>query len=989
MKDFIPNPRQKDAIEHVEGPMLVVAGAGTGKTSVLVERIARLVANGDARPDEILAVTYTRNAAAEMRCRVSERVRELGHAKAGEIRTVTFHGYCMEILQRCHAAFAPLTDEDLYVYLGRRLDKLQLRYYTRALNPAEFLRALNDFFSRCHDELVTASDYRAYLERLHAGERPLPRVVASSKADGLEDAEVLARCDEIARVYETVERWLAEDGLGTFGHMTVRAVELLRGSATLLGEERRRARFLLIDEFQDANFGQIELATMVAGKAANIFGVGDPDQAIYSFRGASNAAFEEFTRRFPQARGVVLDDNQRSRTPILRCAFSVLKQNPLPQCRAGNEEFHRTPLKSAREQNGTLGPALPVEIATCQGGEEIHTEQGEAAFVARAMQALRRKKPASRPQKPRFAVLYRARTHPGQLLHDLAKLKIPFSVTGVDVLQTAAVRELLACMRVIANPADVEALFRVAALPQFALDGEAVREALQSKTTAFETALRRLTGGPAVLRSLDQVRSAVTVAHMDALAAVDIAIAHFGFNGREPTVAALRDFIRETWKKKPDAIVGGGDLASLLDYLDWFADGGGTIVLPDNADDNDFDRVRLMTVHAAKGLEFEHVFVLRLHSGLFPTNYRERLFEFPEALRRSLAAQGESREVHRQEERRLFYVAITRARESLVVCTRPGSNKRRRPTAFVGDLLDDAASRPFRHETIVVPPAEQEHLFDIAAAEQPAVGLHAWLLAPPSLRLLAPTLSATSVGMYEKCPLRFKLTRDWNIPGPPAAALEYGKVMHSVLKDIYDAMRAGRKRTVEETIELFRREMKAAYFDDPHQCSLYHRQGEAQLTAFLVARAQEPPPEVVGTEIGFDIKIGSVVVKGRVDRMDRVPGGLAVIDYKTGSARKQKDADDSLQLSLYALAVKEKFGEPPARLLIYNLEDAGVVSTERNPAKLEKARERVMAAAEGIAAGHFEPKPEIFTCRWCEYRSLCPATEQKVYAVAAAVGAAI
>jgi RecB family exonuclease len=121
--------------------------------------------------------------------------------------------------------------------------------------------------------------------------------------------------------------------------------------------------------------------------------------------------------------------------------------------------------------------------------------------------------------------------------------------------------------------------------------------------------------------------------------------------------------------------------------------------------------------------------------------------------------------------------------------------------------------------------------------------------------------------------------------------------------------------------------------------------------------------------------------------MDRVPGGLAVIDYKTGSARKQKDVDDSLQLSLYALGVKERFGDYPARLLIYNLEDAGVVSTERSPAKLDKAQFRVLAAAEGIAAGHFEPKPEIFTCRWCEYRSLCPATEQKLYTIATAASA--
>jgi RecB family exonuclease len=192
---------------------------------------------------------------------------------------------------------------------------------------------------------------------------------------------------------------------------------------------------------------------------------------------------------------------------------------------------------------------------------------------------------------------------------------------------------------------------------------------------------------------------------------------------------------------------------------------------------------------------------------------------------------------------------------------------------------------------------------------------------------------------------------------------------------------------VEDALDLFRREMKAAYFDDPHQRDLYARQGEAQLTAFLAARALEPPPDVAGTEMGFAIKIGGVVVKGRVDRMDRVSGGLAVIDYKSGSARKQKDADDSLQLSLYALAVKERFGDYPAGLLIYNLEDAGVVSTERSPAKLEKARERVLAAAEEIAAGHFEPKPEVFTCRWCEYRNLCPATEQQLYTIAAAAGA--
>jgi DNA helicase-2/ATP-dependent DNA helicase PcrA len=987
MSEFSPNPRQKEAIEHVHGPMVVIAGAGTGKTSVLVERIARLINDGHATPEEILAVTYTNNAATEMRHRVLERVRALGSAMTAPVRAVTFHAYCMEILQRCGAAFDPLNNEDLYVYLGRRLEQLDLRYYTRAVNPAEFLKALTDFFSRCHDELVTAADYRAYVERLRAGERPLPRVVASSKADDISDDEVRARCEEIARVYETVERWLTADNLGTFGHMILRAEELLRSKPALLAEERRRARFLLIDEFQDANFAQIELVALLAGPDENIFAVGDPDQAIYRFRGASNAAFEEFSRRFPAARGVVLDDNQRSRTPILRCAFAVIDENPPAQCRVGADQFQRTPLESAREKRAKLPQAVPVEVAICEGGVEIEADEGEAEFVARAIQALRRKRPVSPSRKPRFGVLYRAHADRDKLLHELAKRDIPFAVTGVNVLQTGAVRDLLACLRVIANPADVEAMFRVAALPEFALDGEAMREALQPRTTTMEAALRRLPGGPAVLSAVQQARTAVSAAKMEAAAGADIAIAQFNFDRRLPAIAALREFVVEEWKKKPGAIVGAGDLRSLLDYLDWYTEANGGIALPDDADDADCDRVRLMTAHAAKGLEFEHVFVLRLNSSSFPTGYRERLFDFPAALRKSVGAEGDNREVHRQEERRLFYVAMTRARESLVLCTRPGKNKSHRPIAFVGELLDNTASRPFRHEATVVPTAEQEKLFDIAAAAQPAVGLQAWLLAPPSARLHSPPLSATAVETYEKCPLHFKLERDWNIPGPPAAALTYGQAIHSVLKDYYDALRLTRPRTLEEVVELFRREMKAAYFDDPHQRDLYQKQGERQLAAFLAARAQEPKPEVVATEWSFELKIGGLKVLGRVDRMDRVDGGLAVVDYKTGSARKQKDVDDSLQLSLYALAVREKFGKDPARLLIYNLEDTSIVFTGRNEGKLQAARARVVSAAEGIAAGHFDPNPDFFTCRWCEYRNLCPATEQKLYTIADAVGA--
>jgi DNA helicase-2/ATP-dependent DNA helicase PcrA len=988
MSEFIFNPQQKQAIAHVRGPMLVVAGAGTGKTSVLVERVARLIGEGHAHPHEILAITYTRNAAAEMQRRVKARLWEAGATTLFDLRALTFHAYCMGILERCGAAFGVLTDEDLYVYLRRRLDQLRLRYYTRAVKPAEFLSALTDFFSRCHDELVTAADYRAYVERLHAGERPLPRVVAAKKAEDISDDEVLARCDEIARVYETVESWLAADNLGTFGHMILKAEALLRSKPDLLGEERRRARFLLIDEFQDANFAQIEVLALLAGPEQNIFVVGDPDQAIYRFRGASSAAFEEFSRRFLKAKGAVLADNQRSRTPVLRCGFGAINHNPPAQCRVGNEQFRRSPLDSAREKRAQLAAADPVEIAICEGKDGNEADTAEAIYIADAIAGLRSRPWSTTANKPRFGVLYRSHSHRDKLLKELAEREIPFSVTGIDLMQTGPVRDLLACLRIIHNPADVEAIFRVAALPQFALDGEAVRDALQPRATTMEAVLKRLPGGIAVLNTIEQARAAVGAAKCDALAAVDIAIAQFSFDRRLPAIAGLRKFVAEDWReRKPKAITGAADLASLLDYCDRFAEATGCITLPEDTNEDDLETVRLMTAHVAKGLEFEHVFVLRMNASSFPTSFRARLFEFPDALRKSVIAQGDNRVVHNEEERRLFYVAMTRARESLVICTRPGKNKRARPVSFVGDLLDDADSAPYRREVRVPPPHPAEATVELAAAAQPAIGLHGWMLSPPSVRMGSISLSATAVEMYEKCPLKFKLNRDWNIPGPPAAALEYGKAMHSVLKDYYDALAAGRPRTIEEAVEMFRRLMAERYFDDAHQRDLYRRQGEEQLPVFLAARAQDPPPDVTATEWSFDLKIGGIQVRGRIDRMDRVDGGVAVIDYKTGKAQKQKDADDSLQLSLYALAVKEKFGHEPARLLIYNLEDAGIVSTKRNGARLDGACERVIAAAEGINAGYFEPKPDLFHCRWCEYSSLCPATEQTLYTIATAAGA--
>ena len=420
---FAPDDRQREAIEHIHGPVLVVAGAGTGKTSVLVHRIANLVEAGHARPDEILALTYTRNAANEMREKACTLIGDGVHA-------ATFHDSCLDLLKRAGQDFGVLDDTDLWIYLRHRIRELHLQYFVRAANVSQFLSDLLGFLSRCHDELVTPEKYSQYVSKLERGELPIPRVAKSKNQ--LEDSEVLGRCREIARVFETVERWLQEDGLGTFSHMITRAHALLQNDASLLATERAKARFILVDEFQDANFAQVKILAALAGTEANLFAVGDPDQAIYRFRGASSAAFELFHRHFPAARRVVLQKNRRSTTPILRCAFALIDKNPPVFAKQSDAApaYRREPLQSAREeeaaQQGKTLPSLPVAAVS------FAVKEAEGPDVASVIAEVQRK---LRCKWKDFAVLYRSHVHRDDVIRELADAEIPFAIENLDVLR--------------------------------------------------------------------------------------------------------------------------------------------------------------------------------------------------------------------------------------------------------------------------------------------------------------------------------------------------------------------------------------------------------------------------------------------------------------------------------------------------------------------------------------------------------------------------
>ena len=968
---FIPDDRQREAIEHVDGPMLVVAGAGTGKTSVLIHRIARLVHDGYAQPQEILALTYTKNAAAEMRERVCRLL-----SGGSSVRAATFHDYCNTWLERAGRNFGVLDDTDLWIYLRRRIRELRLQYFVRAANVGEFIGDLLNFLSRCHDELVTPEKYAQYVGRLESGELPIPRVAKSRNQ--LDDAEVLGRCREIARVFATLERWLHEENKGTFSHMITRAHALLQTDPQLLQQERARTRFILVDEFQDVNFAQVKILAALAGTQGNLFVVGDPDQAIYRFRGASSAAFELFRRQFPAAKRIVLETNRRSTTPILRTAFAVIDKNPevFARYRDSALAYRRTALQSAREEQamrqGSPLASTPVEFISFVG------KDAEGPDVVSTIRELRKK---LRCKWSDFAVLYRQHGHREDVVRELADAGIPFAIEGIDASDAPEVRDLFACLSSVVSTGDDISLFRVAALPQFNVDPEQLRATMRTidqnarngGVVPLSSALDGVAGGTSVLEVIQETRHEIQLKEAKGRQALGIIVRRFHLDISSPALQAALKFVEE-WEEK--AINKTTDLEELADYLNYFREAHGVIPMP--AREND-DAVRLMTAHLAKGLEFAHVFILRANANSFPCGFHETLVEFPNDLRDpDSAGERDDKTLHTEEERSLFYVAMTRARDSLRIYAKQGTGKDKTPAGLVRELLQDANLRHWVRSRPAVASQSPIEIFAAASPAAPVASRTAQWLDLPAGPGLQDRLSASAVDSYERCPLQFKLERDWKMARKPVAAMQYGAAMHRVLRTFYDAVRLGRPKSNAELIALFRQDLAEAKIHELYQHELYEEQGVAQLKEFLAAARTMDAPQVLHTEEWFEVRIGGTVVTGRIDRIDRATNGrVVIVDYKTGKARDQKDADESLQLSLYALAAREKWGYEVDSLVFYNLQENVPVVTQRSGEQLREARDRVIAAAAAIAQGDFQPKPG-FHCGFCAYRSVCPAQEKLI-----------
>ena len=338
------NKEQLDAVKHGQGPLLIVAGAGTGKTTVITNRIAYLIEAGFAKPDEILALTFTEKAAGEMQERV-DLLLPLGYH---DMWISTFHSFCERILQQhglelgLPGDFKLLNDTKAWVLVHNNLDKFNLDYYKPLGNPKKFISALLKHFSRCKDELITPAAYLEYAEELKlAADNPegLSGKPESKKAKKTKKSEILnsnsptpdpaetLRIQEIANAYHVYQKLLLDNNYLDFGDLINYALELLQKRPKILAQYQKKFKYLMVDEFQDTNFAQYQLVKILAGQTANLTVVGDDDQSIYKFRGASVSNILKFQEDFSSAKQITLVENYRSTQEILDLSYDFIQAN--------------------------------------------------------------------------------------------------------------------------------------------------------------------------------------------------------------------------------------------------------------------------------------------------------------------------------------------------------------------------------------------------------------------------------------------------------------------------------------------------------------------------------------------------------------------------------------------------------------------------------------------------------------------------------------
>jgi DNA helicase-2/ATP-dependent DNA helicase PcrA len=870
------NPQQRAAVEHGEGPMLVVAGAGTGKTQVITRRIAHLIASRQAKPGEILALTFTEKAAREM----EDRLYGLIGWESFQVPVMTFHAFGTDLLSRYASHVGRsirgglLNDTQKALLLRQHISQINLIYYGPQTDIFDFLEGIVAYIGSLQNAGVTVSRYEEYVKKLRQG----PGDMHPRDVDEQED---------LMKLYRLYEQIKVETGTFDYNDQLQLPLEILQARPNLAERLAREYRYVLVDEYQDTNAVQDALLRTFIGPGGNLFAVGDDDQAIYGFRGAEIGNILAFSERYKLQKPVVLVRNYRSGQAILDSSYRLIGHND-PERLESKLGINKQLI--AQHDESTAG-YVPYRTAADE-------QQGVLAAIAARIEA------GERPDS--IAVLSATHAPLKAMAKAMRTRGVPFALsTAVNIFEQPELIGLWYLMKWLCWQADEEAIGHVVMGPLVGWKPDDYRRILEVSREGFmslEEALR-LDDGEAsrqLAANLDAWRGwahELPVSQLAFRLIFDTGIADRWRDEAQTNGRLVRVFedLQRLLEQMQDYESVAID-STLLAYLQLFPKPP-TLEVAEPVGDS--EGVQLLTVHASKGLEFETVYLIgctqRSWSGA-----RSLGRIVPEALNIGLDLPPE------HELRRLMYVAVTRARRTLEVSagiqTAGGSKQAVSP--FVAELFGDEVLKRLpagmQSDKIEKAMSKLQRFYPMSnamgEAGLPFETADGWL-----------ELSVTSLSAYEYCPFEFYVEHVLGIRQPMGPQLAFGSVLHRVIESHYKGQLSGNPRPDTELHVLLddlwtdrgyeRREVAEADRDLAH----------TTLTAFLAR--DSGGRRVIGSElpIRFEVPEAKLRLRGKIDALFESERGVELRDFKTGRTKTDpeklaKDAKTNLQLRSYALA---------------------------------------------------------------------------------------
>lgn len=976
--DYSLNSDQIKAIEYNEGPLLIVAGAGTGKTSTLVEKIKHLIQTEKAKPEEILCLTFTEKAAAEMEERVDQAM-PYGYF---QMWISTFHGFADDILREkinhigLNPAYDLLTQAQTIIFFRNNLFHFKLKYFRPLSNPTKFIEGLLQHFSRLQDEDISPEQYLKWAIKQQTRHELLP-----------EDKE---KHMELAQAYETYQRLKIENDVMDFGDLIYYLLKLFRERPNVLQEYKEQFKYVMVDEFQDTNIAQYQLIQLLSPPSLNpkLTVVGDDSQAIYKFRGASISNILTFMEDYKNAHQISLLQNYRSNQNILDHAYRLIQfNNPdTLESKLGISKQLKANRKIIKES---------VQFELFEHGDT------EASWVAKTIHDQIKK---NGYEYKDFAILVRANNHSDPFITELTRQGIPYQFLGPGTLfRQAEIKDLIAYLKLLTNLEDNVSLFRILNMDHFKLDEQdlILLNSFAKKTSVslyqsieiylsffneewYKTEHQQYRKYLPLLKertrdSLIELFSMIKrhITRLSHDSATDILYYFLEDTGylkmltnykteKEEKIALnilkFLNLIKSVYTNNAESTV-----FNIVDYIEMSQELGESPISADT-DAAVSNAVNILTVHASKGLEFPVVFLTDLINGRFPTTNRRDTIPIPDELIKEQLPQGD---YHIQEERRLFYVGLTRAMDRAYLSASEiyGDGKRKRKVSpFVFETMGKEAME--NKLSIKKEAQEQLSIFDFKKVEEP--------IQKPKLNLSQ--FSFSQLETYETCPMKYKFQYILKVPTAPGSAASFGSTIHTVLQQFYKGYLTDKSYGLSHMHNLLETLWDPAGYSSQIQAKQYKQEAKDMLEQYYKT-FHKPEVEILGLEQFFKIKVDDeIFLTGKIDRVDHVSNGkIEIIDYKTGKMPDEKELKKSLQLSIYAMAAtdqglyRKQIDE--VDLTFYYLQGSQKITMNRTLEDVAAVQTKVAEITTKIKAGEFPAKPGFY-CDFCDFKPICPAWEQ-------------